>query len=65
MLTLLYGLWRFALLHALVGPVAAGYRTDNPAEPPAIWCLVSILIIFLVMVPGVRQLFAARSIAPA
>lgn len=64
-LALLYGLWRFALLHALVGPVAAGYRTDNPAEAPAIWCLVSILLIFVVMVPGVRQLFAARSIAPA
>lgn len=64
-LPLFYGLWRFALFHALVGPIAAGYLTDNPAEAPAIWCLVSIMIIFVVMVPGVRQLFAVRPVAPA
>lgn len=62
---LFYGLWRFALFHALVGPIAANLVTDNPNEAPAIWCLVAILIIGVVLVPGARRLFGARPAAPA
>lgn len=61
---LFYGLWRFALFHALVGPVAASLLTRNPNEAPAIWCLVSILILAVCLIPRARQLFAAPP-APA
>lgn len=64
-LPLAYGLWRFALFHALVGPVAANMLTDNPNEAPAIWCLVSVLILVVVLLPGVRQLFVAGGATPA
>jgi hypothetical protein len=52
----LYGAWRFALFHALAGPILAGFLTDNPLEMPAIWCLFSIGIILVVLTPGVRRL---------
>lgn len=64
-LPLAYGLWRFALFHLLVGPVAANLLTDNPNEAPAIWCLVSVLILVVALVPGARRVFAARGAAPA
>jgi hypothetical protein len=64
-LPLFYGLWRFALFHALIGPVAANLLTANPNEAPAIWCLVSVLILGVVLVPGGRRVFAARGAAPA
>ncbi|MDP3263904.1 MAG: DUF5765 domain-containing protein [Tabrizicola sp.] len=62
---LFYGLWRFVLFHALVGPIASNLVTDNPNEAPAIWCLVALLIIGVVLVPGARGLFSARRAAPA
>jgi Family of unknown function (DUF5765) len=62
---LFYGLWRFALFHAVVGPIASNLLTQNPTEAPAIWCLVSVLIVSVVLIPGARQLFAARPPAPA
>lgn len=62
---LFYGLWRFALFHALVGPVAANLLTDNPNEAPAIWCLVSILILGVVLLPGARRFFGADPAAAA
>ena len=46
-LPLVYGAWRFVLLHALFGPVLAWSLTDNPNEMPAVWCLFSILILCL------------------
>jgi hypothetical protein len=55
-LPVLYGAWRFALFHALAGPILAGLLTDNPFEMPAIWCLFSIGIILVVLIPGVRRL---------
>jgi hypothetical protein len=64
-LPLFYGLWRFALFHALIGPIAANLLTQNPNEAPAIWCLVSVLILGVVLAPGARQLFGARTPAPA
>lgn len=64
-LPLFYGLWRFALFHAAVGPVAANLLTANPNEAPAIWCLVSVLILAVALVPGARQVFAVRPEAPA
>ncbi len=54
-LPVLYGAWRFALFHALAGPILAGVLTDNPFEMPAIWCLFSIGIILVILIPGVRR----------
>jgi hypothetical protein len=62
---LFYGAWRFALFHALAGPIAANLLTDNPNEAPAIWCLTSVFIAAVVLVPGARRLFGARSPAAA
>jgi hypothetical protein len=45
--------------------VAANLLTANPNEAPAIWCLVSVLILGVVLVPGGRRVFAARGAAPA
>jgi hypothetical protein len=64
-LPLFYGLWRFALFHALVGPIAANLLTQNPNEAPAIWCLVSVLIVGVVLIPGARRFFGAHPAAPA
>lgn len=69
-----YGAWRFALYHAVVGPWLASLLTNNPNEVPAIWCLFSIGIILMVLVPQVRRIFewspwayvpAERSATPA
>lgn len=62
---LFYGAWRFALFHALVGPVAANLLTDNPNEAPAVWCLTSVFILGVALLPGARRLFDARSPAAA
>jgi len=64
-LPLFYGLWRFVLFHALVGPVAANLLTRNPNEAPAIWCLVSVLILAVVLIPAARRFFSAGAPAPA
>lgn len=53
----LYGAWRFALVHALLGPILAGQLTSNPNEVPAIWCLVSLGIVLIGAVPAIRRHF--------
>lgn len=58
-LPVVYGAWRLALFHLLVGPLLAGRLTSNPNEVPAIWCLFSIAIILIVLVPGLRRHFGA------
>lgn len=45
-LPLVYGAWRFVVLHALFGPFLASALTSDPNEMPAIWCLFSIFILF-------------------
>lgn len=54
----LYGAWRFALFHALAGPVFASVLTGNPNEMPAVWCLFSIGIILIALSPPFRRRFA-------
>jgi hypothetical protein len=61
-LPLFYGAWRFALFHAAVGPVTANLLTSNPNEAPAIWCLSSVLILLVSLVPALRRFFAARGL---
>ena len=55
-----YGAWRMALFHALVGPMLAFSLTTNNNEGPAIWCLFSIGILAVALVPGLRRVFLAR-----
>ena len=50
-LPLFYGAWRLVLFHALAGPGLATLLTSNPNEMPAIWCLFSIGIIGIVLLP--------------
>jgi hypothetical protein len=50
-----YGAWRFAVYHALVGPVLASLLTTNPNEMPAIWCLFSIGILLVGWSPRIRS----------
>lgn len=47
LLPLCYGAWRFAVFHALLGPVLAELLTNDPREMPAIWCLFSVGIVLL------------------
>ena len=58
-LPLVYGAWRFAVIHALVGPILAWTLTDNPNEMPAIWCLFSIFILFIGLSLRARCSFTA------
>ncbi len=60
LLPLIYGAWRFVLMHVLVGPVLAWALTDNPNEMPAVWCLFSIFILILGLSLRVRHRFMAR-----
>lgn len=55
---LLYGAWRFVLLHAALGPILAARLTDMPNEMPAIWCLFSIGILAIGLSPAVRRTVA-------
>jgi hypothetical protein len=51
----LYGAWRFALFHAIFGPILAAMLTTNPNEMPAIWCLFSIGLILIGISPAIRR----------
>jgi hypothetical protein len=53
-LPLAYGAWRFALFHAMAGPVAASLLTSNSNEMPAIWCLFSVGIVLFSLSPWLR-----------
>lgn len=60
-LPLVYGAWRFVLVHALAGPVLAWGLTSDPNEMPAVWCLFSIGIICIALSPAVRRSVNSRS----
>lgn len=54
-LPLVYGAWRFVIVHAVAGPLLAASLTSDPNEMPAIWCLFSIAILVIGLSPLVRQ----------
>lgn len=58
-LPLLYGAWRFVIVHAVTGPILAKALTTNPNEMPAIWCLFSITILLIGLSPPVRKTVTA------
>lgn len=57
-LPLAYGAWRFAVFHAIFGPILAGQLTGNPNEVPAIWCLFAIGITLIALSPAIRRRMA-------
>ncbi len=63
LLPLFYGAWRFAVFHGVVGPLLATHLTSNPDEAPAIWCLFSISIIIISLLPPVRRQFEYHRMA--
>jgi hypothetical protein len=54
-LPLIYGAWKINLYQILLGPVFVVLLTNNPNEFPALWCLFSIAIFVLVLVPQIRK----------
>jgi hypothetical protein len=61
---LAYGAWRFVLWHALSGPVLATLLTQDPRQMPAVWCLFSIGIVLIALVPWVRARISAPGWRP-
>lgn len=56
-LPVVYGAWRFSLMHLLLGPLLAAYLTGRPNEWPAVWCLFSIGILVIGLSPWIRWRF--------
>jgi hypothetical protein len=61
LLPLIYGAWRFVIVHALAGPVLASLLTNDPNEMPAVWCLLSIAILCISLSPMIRVRVSAGS----
>jgi hypothetical protein len=64
-LPLVYGAWRFVVMHAALGPVLATQLTDMPNEMPAVWCLFSIGLLAIGLSPSVRRAVAGPRPRPA
>ena len=60
-LPLLYGAWRFVLLHVFAGPVLSWMLTSDPNEMPAVWCLFSIMILCVGLSPALRRTVSSRT----
>lgn len=61
LIPLAYGAWRVTLFHYLLGPGLAHLLTDDPQEWPAVWCLLSIAIVIVALVPAIRPHLCTRS----
>ena len=57
---LIYGSWKLSLYNFIIGPIIAYLSTNNPNEWPAIWCLMSIGIILILLIPWIRRKFHVR-----
>jgi hypothetical protein len=58
---LLYGSWRFTAYQFIMGPVLALLLTSNVNEQPAIWCLFSVALLVIALLPPIRRhLFVHR-----
>jgi hypothetical protein len=54
-LPILYGSWRCSCYHFFTGPMLSAFLTNNEAERPAVWCLLSIGILILVVKTPIRN----------
>ena len=61
LMPLIYGAWRFVLLHAFTGPVLAWSLTGDPNEMPAVWCLFSVSILVVALSPLMRRSVSSQS----
>jgi hypothetical protein len=61
LLPFLYGAWRITAFHYLLGPGLAHLLTDDPREWPAVWCLLSIGIVLIALLPQVRPFLCTRT----
>jgi hypothetical protein len=52
---IVYGAWKWALYHYLVGPFLASLTTTDVSERPAVWCLFSTCIIALLVNSRLRN----------
>jgi len=52
---IVYGTWRFVLYHFLAGPFLAHWLTSDKNERPAIWCLLSIALLFATHTPAIAR----------
>lgn len=60
-LPILYGSWKLAGFHYVVGPFLAGLTTDDPNEWAAVWCLLSIALCLSVIKSPLRKRLRVRS----
>jgi hypothetical protein len=61
LLPILYGSWRWALFHLLLGPWLAALTTDNIHEWPAVWCLLSIGFLATALKTPIRRFLHVRT----
>jgi hypothetical protein len=54
-LPVMYGSWRFVLLHYLIGPFISDITTSDPNEYAAVWCLFSIALCMIVIKTPLRK----------
>lgn len=54
-LPVIYGSWRFAGFHYLIGPLISDLLTDDPNEYAAVWCLFSIALCMSVIKTPIRK----------
>lgn len=64
-LPLVYGAWRFVLVHATLGPILATFLAGESYEMAAIWCLFSVGLALIALSPVVRRTVAPPREAPA
>jgi len=57
---LIYRAWRFSLYNMAMGPILARALSDNPNEIPAVWCLFSVAIFLVALLPPLRSALAFR-----
>ncbi|MBU1974963.1 MAG: hypothetical protein KKG59_01015 [Nanoarchaeota archaeon] len=54
-LPLIYGSWKINIYQIIIGPVLALLLTTNSNEFPAVWCLFSVAIFLVVLIPRLRK----------
>jgi hypothetical protein len=61
LLPLFYGSWRATMYGAIMGPGITLLTTDTANEFAAVWCLYSVALVLLMILPPARKLLYVRS----
>jgi len=59
-LPLIYGAWRMSVYFFITGPFLVKFLTNNPNEFPAVWCLFSVAILIIILIPPLKRQFKAK-----